>query len=237
MLIVMFLGLIKLPKAFYTNVFKMSAMHKNLKIVLLCFEFAIIFLALPVLYLMFPILPKIPLLLLMTMYCFAAMIIDKKFPIGSLMDGKEALKKEINPIMKRFVFFALLIAALVFAFRKELLFSFPLQNVYLWVGVMLLYPIFSAYPQELIYRSFFFWRYKQIFKSKFLIGMMSAWLFAFMHIVYFNPVAILFSLIGGIIFARTYARTNSLLIVAFEHALYGAYIFTIGLGVYFYSGM
>ena len=42
--------------------------------------------------------------------------------------------------------------------------------------------------------------------------------------------------IGGWFFATTYARTRSLWLASFEHALYGQLVFTVGLGQYFYGG-
>jgi membrane protease YdiL (CAAX protease family) len=45
------------------------------------------------------------------------------------------------------------------------------------------------------------------------------------------------SFFGGLIFAWRYLRTNSFWAVALEHALYGNLIFTIGLGVYFFTGI
>ena len=37
-------------------------------------------------------------------------------------------------------------------------------------------------------------------------------------------------------FARTWRRTDALLVVAFEHALYGAWVFTVGLGDFLLEG-
>jgi hypothetical protein len=41
---------------------------------------------------------------------------------------------------------------------------------------------------------------------------------------------------GGYLFAYTYAKTRSLLLVSIEHALYGCLLYTIGLGRFFYTG-
>jgi len=42
---------------------------------------------------------------------------------------------------------------------------------------------------------------------------------------------------GGVLIAKTYQDTESLIISSIEHALYGTFIFTIGLGKYFYYGV
>jgi membrane protease YdiL (CAAX protease family) len=57
-----------------------------------------------------------------------------------------------------------------------------------------------------------------------------------MHIVFKNPLALLLTFGGGILFAKTYEDTRSLVISLIEHALYGNYVFTLGLGKYLYLG-
>ncbi|MDJ0818534.1 MAG: hypothetical protein QNJ58_20170 [Desulfobacterales bacterium] len=49
-------------------------------------------------------------------------------------------------------------------------------------------------------------------------------------------VMVLYPLLGGVLFAKTYEETGSLIISGIEHALYGGFIFTIGLGKHFYYG-
>jgi hypothetical protein len=46
----------------------------------------------------------------------------------------------------------------------------------------------------------------------------------------------LLSLIAGAFFATTYARTKSLAAVWLQHALFGALVFTLGMGKYFFHG-
>ena len=46
----------------------------------------------------------------------------------------------------------------------------------------------------------------------------------------------LLSGVGGVLFARTYLTSGSLAMAALEHALYGNFIFTIGLGEFFFHG-
>jgi membrane protease YdiL (CAAX protease family) len=64
----------------------------------------------------------------------------------------------------------------------------------------------------------------------------SAAAFSLMHIVFKNPLALLLTFAGGILFAKTYEKTDSLVISLIEHALYGNYVFTLGLGKYLYLG-
>ena len=64
----------------------------------------------------------------------------------------------------------------------------------------------------------------------------SAITFGFVHIVFGNWLAVLLSAIGGVLFSTTYLRTASLAVVCLEHALFGDFLFTIGLGRFFYHG-
>ena len=55
------------------------------------------------------------------------------------------------------------------------------------------------------------------------------------HVVAHNVTALLLATAGGLLFASTYERRRSTLLVAAEHALYGDFIFTIGLGGLFHN--
>jgi len=55
-------------------------------------------------------------------------------------------------------------------------------------------------------------------------------------VLFLNPLAVLLTLAGGWMFAGTHRQTGSLAIAAIEHALYGCWIFTAGLGEFFYHG-
>ena len=50
-----------------------------------------------------------------------------------------------------------------------------------------------------------------------------------------NRAAIALATIGGLMFAATYERRRSTLLVSIEHGLYGDFIFTVGLGGLFYD--
>ena len=101
---------------------------------------------------------------------------------------------------------------------------------------MVLYPVLSVYPQGLLYRAFFFDRYADLFPGKWTMILASAAAFAFMHIVFRNWPAVALTFAGGLLFAVRYAETGSLTTSCFEHALYGCWLFTVGLGQYFYHG-
>jgi membrane protease YdiL (CAAX protease family) len=90
-------------------------------------------------------------------------------------------------------------------------------------------------PQAITHRAFLFHRYRLLFKGWPMV-FASAVAFSYMHIVFNNPLALLLTFAGGILFAKTYEDTGSLAISSIEHALYGNFLFTIGLGKYLYLG-
>ena len=115
-------------------------------------------------------------------------------------------------------------------------FALPQQRPVLWLAILLLYPLISALPQELIFRVFLFHRYRALFPGHRTLPLVSAGAFAAAHLVLGNWVALLLSLAGGLLFAYTYARTGSLSLVTLEHGLWGNWLFTVGMESYFYGG-
>lgn len=138
-------------------------------------------------------------------------------------------------ILKRALIVFLFLLMLTFFIVPERLFEFPSSSPILWLLVMFLYPVLSAYPQELLYRTFIFERYKKAITSPFRLGLFSTFSFMFLHIIYGNFLAPVLPLGGGILFTNTYKKTNSLMAVAIELAIYGCIVFTIGLGRFFYE--
>ena len=106
-----------------------------------------------------------------------------------------------------------------------------------WVLVLVFYPVLSVYPQSVVYRAFLFQRYRKLFPHRLMMVVASAIAFAFVHIIFRNPIAISFTLIGGILFAWRYYESKSLFTSSFEHALYGCWMFPVGLGEFFYRGI
>jgi hypothetical protein len=145
----------------------------------------------------------------------------------------QGAKQGLNAMLRRFALMSLLLFAFTVAHDFDRLFSFPLERPQVWIMVMLLYPILSAWPQEILYRTFFMRRYAPLFGAQ--AALMSAAAFSYVHIIFENWIAIVFTFFGGWLFADTYRRHRSLALVTLEHALYGCLIFTLGLGWYFYG--
>ena len=108
-----------------------------------------------------------------------------------------------------------------------------IENPTFWVMFMLIYPTSSVWPQEMIYRRVFIVRYRPTLGDGVWLILVNALVFGWAHVLYEKGWAIFFTLIGGWLFAETYHRTRLLLSVCLEHALYGCWLFSVGLGSYF----
>jgi membrane protease YdiL (CAAX protease family) len=202
----------------------------------LVFEFLALFVALP---LAFGVLgfffPPLPALWIVFAYCYWLLRRDASFD-RSLLWNPSALQRFAPTIVVTFAAAAAVIAFCVWRLAPAKLFVFVRTNPIFWAVIMCLYPVLSVYPQSLIYRAFFFHRYQSIFPSVGALTLASALAFSFTHIVFRNPIAPALTFFGGLLFAYRFRRSGSLLVSAFEHALYGCFMFTVGLGMYFYHG-
>lgn len=199
-------------------------------------EFLILFLALPLAYRFAPVrIPPLPLLWVVAIYAWIQLMRDARFDRGRLWNIG-ALPGRIGVILAIFAVVALVIWLGVRQFAPALEWNFVRSNPGFWAIVMLVYPVLSVYPQGVIYRAFFFERYAAFLPSRWALILASAAAFAFMHIIFRNWLAVALTLAGGLLFAARYAETGSLATSSFEHALYGCWLFTVGLGQYFYHG-
>ena len=152
----------------------------------------------------------------------------------------EKLKFKIAPNLNWKSFFIeillklLLIASITYLFvfltNKDALFNVMTTKPKLWVLILFVYSFFSVYPQELIYRTFFFERYRELIKNKTLLIFINAIVFSLGHIFFRNTLVLVLTFFGGLLFAFTYSKTKSTLLVSIEHAIYGSWLFTVGMG-------
>ena len=199
-------------------------------------ELILLFVVLPLAFRFKPFpFPPIPALWLLAGYCLYRLLHDAAFDRTQLWND-HALWGVAPQIVLVFGIVAAVVGAAIYFLAPQLLFNFVRRTPAFWALVMGLYPALSVYPQGIIYRAFFFERYRGLFPNNMLLIVMSAAAFSFVHIIFRNPIAIVFTLIGGLLFAWRYAETGSLFTSSFEHALYGCWMFTIGLGEYFYKG-
>lgn len=139
-------------------------------------------------------------------------------------------------IFIRWILFSFLLYIFTYYLFPDKLFLIQKNNIDLLYKIFILYPFFSAFPQEFIFCTFFFIRYKSLFKNEKTLVITSAVIFCFAHIFSINWVAPFLSIFGGFIFANTFKKTKSLIIVSLEHSLYGNTLFALGLGWFFWGG-
>lgn len=176
-----------------------------------------------------------PVLWALAAVCFIVLMLDRRFDRGAFV-RVAGFRRHMRVILPRFVGAALALGVLVVALRPDALFSFPRRSPHWWALVMLLYPLFSVYPQGIVYRAFVFHRYRRLVGDG--VGMvgLSTIAFTLCHAVFGNWVAIALTAAGGLMFAWTYWKSRSVTIAWLEHAMYGCFVFTIGLGQFLYAG-
>lgn len=195
-------------------------------------EFIAIYIIAPLIIFLLPPFPILPVLWIFTLSLIFLLKREGSYKKERSLFNKESLFR----MVRRFMGLASVLTIGVFLFKPEILFSLIKERPLIWLAVVILYPLLSVYPQEFIYRVFFFHRYKDIFPNRNLLVVINGILFGYMHIIFHNWIAVVLTAIGGVLFAYTYERSRSLLMVSIEHSLFGVYLFSIGLGNYFYMG-
>lgn len=195
-------------------------------------EITVIYIGLPLLY-WFDYIPfhkAIPLFLVFLVYLYI-LIKDKKF--NRKIFWLNSFRNWSQMIIRVTVFFVLSVIVVII-FMPENLFIIPRTNPLLFILIFIFYPVWSAYPQELIYRAYFYHRFSSVLKNERISIMINALLFSFSHVIFNNWIAIVVTFFGSLLFSYIYKKSNSLMVTFIEHALYGNIIFTVGLGKYFY---
>ncbi len=213
------------------SISEMSGKQKFLR----WFEFSFLYLVIPLLFAFKHTSSPIYYLFLLSLVVFIVLYRSNAFNNENFIN-KSATTQELPRILA--IFAVIIVMLLIFTrlLYPESLFFCIKNHFSIWCSLMVVYPLLSVYPQELIYRAFLFHRYGQLFSSESSVVHLSALSFSFGHIIYFHPVSLLLTFFGGYLFAWTYRKTRSLLAVSIEHALYGCLLYTIGLGRFFYTG-
>jgi len=180
-------------------------------------------------------LPLMPALWAATFYCLWRLRLDGNPGLG-LRGRPRVAPGEWRRLLLTLALVTGLLVAAVRALRPEALFAFPLHRPWRWALVMVLYPALSALPQEIVFRTFFFHRYRCLLGNGAGLVVGSAVAFSFTHLAFHNWVAVALTLPGGLLFAHAYHRGSGLLFVVWEHALYGCMVFTVGLGGFLAEG-
>ena len=172
-----------------------------------------------------------PLLGVIGIACLAVLLADKQFKRFRLWHFAD-FKTHLGATLKVFIPWACLTMALVYLIKPDIFMQWPIEQPALWVTTLLIYPIVSVIPQEIIFRTFFFHRYKRIMPSKHVRWAVSTFAFGLAHLVYGNWIAVVVSWFGGALFGYRYMQTRSTPMVVIEHAIWGSFMFTVGLGTY-----
>ncbi len=205
--------------------------------IFLALEFIILCIALPTVIIVFRLAPYM-FLFLWSAWAFCWLIYRHyhKKKLKRLWRWKAVTVKNLVPILLRWIVCVFLMFLFTWWYDPGKLFYMIYEKPEIIPFLVVFYPVFSALPQEFIFCTFFFERYAPFFKTDRQKIIASAIVFAYAHVLFINPVAPVLSFIGGLIFARTFARTKSLALVTIEHGLYGIALFMIGLGWYFWGG-
>jgi uncharacterized protein len=193
-------------------------------------ELAVLFVGMPLLYVadVLPVHKIVPLIALLA-YCTIILLVNK--PVNP---NRFSLFANWKLIVLRFIIIGIVVFLLI-RFYLHLDWFANLQENRKLFYMILMYPLLSALPQEVIFREFFFYRYGLLFRHPAVLVAVNATLFSFAHIYFTSWIVMVFTLVGGLIFTLTYLRTRSLLVVSIEHTLYGLMILSSGLGEYFYK--
>jgi len=210
-------------------------LSKTPKRFLLLLELLGAFIAAPSLLYFWAPVPLLPVLLVFAAACGLVLTRDPAFDRANLW-RPSALAQGARAMLIRFAICAAVLFAIVCLSAPGLLFALPRQRPVLWLLIVLLYPLLSVYPQELIYRAYFLHRYRMLFPKRWLLLALNVLLFGYVHIIFHNWIAVILSVAGGTAFVITYERSRSTLLVSIEHSLFGCLLFTIGLGRFFYTG-
>lgn len=192
-------------------------------------EFFLLFIALPVsLVLKYPIYLKMAAILIGFFYILWILLkVEKqRFKINKSLNWKLFLQRTLV------LLFAIIILTVTYVYFTDAskLFIIVRTKPLVWIIILFVYSLFSVYPQELIYRTFFFLRYETLFKNKNLLVFINAIVFCLAHFFFNNTLVLVLTFLGGILFALTFQKTRSTLLVSIEHAIYGSWLFTVGMG-------
>ena len=172
----------------------------------------------------------IKILVVLCSFIYVLYLLKKEHDFGFKIPSKRSVIAFRNRILANFSIILMLTVILVYFSNPDMLFSVVLKKPALWAVILLVYALFSVLPQELIYRTFFFHRYQFLFKNKSIFIFLNATLFSLAHIFFRNTLVLILTFLGGLLFAFTYHKSKSTLLVSIEHAIYGNWLFTVGMG-------
>lgn len=165
------------------------------------------------------------------------LVIDRTFSLRRELSRGFSLA-QLGSILAVFAIGGGIVATYVAEYHPAWFLEFPRERPETYMHIMLLYPLMSVAVQEFVYRTFFFHRYGVLFGSAWWLAiLLNGVLFGIGHMVIGTPLAIYGTMLTGALFAWRYVMTRSLWAVFIEHTLWGALVFTVGLGRFFFTGV
>lgn len=191
-------------------------------------ELTLLFFILPV-SLILPLPPLLLATIAMSAVVYCIWLMSKHGQLSKMKLLALPIDMNWRPTLLRIIMFIACSTTLVWWFLPDKLFFVIRENPLMWLSISIFYSVVSVYPQELIYRHFFYWRYSHLLAPKQFI-IMNAILFSLAHTIFMNNLVFLLTLVGGFLFANTYRSSKSLMMTSIEHAIYGLWLYTVGLG-------
>jgi membrane protease YdiL (CAAX protease family) len=140
---------------------------------------------------------------------------------------------QMRGLLQRMLVGFAVLAVTAWFFAPSRFLDLPRRRPGRWFATVAGYAVFLAYPQELIFRGFFFQRYADWFPAPWWLAGASALAFAVVFGLWRGRLAAVAGLVGGCALAYTYSQSQSLALVSLEHAGYGAAWITFGMSEVF----
>ena len=169
----------------------------------------------------------------LTFWCYYKLRKDRSFDIYRLTKT-EGFSKQLRVTLSILLPSTFAVGLILNGFAPEILFKLPKEEFARWLGISACYCLLAAYPQELIYRAYFFHRYRSLFRSGRSRTLMNAVCFGLAHLAFGGWFAVFVAGLIGIALAINYARTHSILQSAVEHALWAFALLSLGVASFFF---
>jgi len=153
-----------------------------------------------------------------------------KSAFAASRNTKQKTSRQLTRIFIQWALFAFCCVAYVHLTMPENLFHVLINRPGLWIAICFVYCFLSVLPQEFVYRTFFFKRYSVLMLPSAYFVLLNAVAFSLAHLMFHNELVMILTFAGGLLFGYTYQKTHSFWIVCIEHALYGLWLFTVGMG-------
>ena len=161
---------------------------------------------------------------------------DPSFDRRSLL-RLEAVRSGWRGVLRRFVPLATALGLVFWLLAPAAPFAFARRHPAQWLAFAVFAPVVPAYPEECLFRVFFFHRYGGLFGNPRVRVAASALAFCLAHLYLANAWAVGLSFLGGLLFGSTYERSRSAALTSLEHGLWAAAVFLIGFGPFFVPGL